>query len=135
MKRLTALVLVSTVAALAAPGCKKKKNWGKGCEKAAEMTSPWTELGLPIDPDDTRICESSPEEIKLRSFVWKNVDEIFAAFEAPLLAAGYEKDECKGPTCHYEKGDVRVAVQPFEFTAIKGLYNVSLRQREKAGAK
>lgn len=117
--------------AVAATGCSKK--YGVGCKKEVEMTAPWTELGLPIG-DDTRVCESGSDMLKLRSYAWTKEDEAQKAFAAALDARGYQKDRCTQQACWYDKDGWRVSVQPMDFKVKKKkLVTVVLRRRKLAG--
>ena len=94
-------------------GCKKK--YGAGCERAVDLTAPWTELALPIDGDETRICESGSQRLKLRSYRWKERGTAAAAFDSALAGAGLTKDRCNQQACYYVKGDQKIGVQPMDF--------------------
>lgn len=127
-------VLPTLVLALV-PACKKTR-FGVGCEKAAALTSPWTELSLPIDEDKTRVCESSAESAKLRSYTWTTASAAHEAFKTTLLAAGYVEDRCSGPACYYDKDGWQVAVQPATFKVKKkDLVTIALRRRQDSTQK
>lgn len=128
MKRIALLLCLSLVAATAA-GC-RKTSFGAGCEKAVDLTAPWTELGVPLDEDKTRVCASSAEELKLRSYVWSSAGEAQPVFENLLVAAGYSKDRCTGGACWYKKAGTSVGVHPMEFKVKKStLVTVVLTSR------
>jgi len=128
MKR-TALLLCLSLAASLASGC-RKTSFGAGCEKSVDLTAPWTELGLPLDEEKTRVCASSAQELKLRSYVWKSAGEAQPVFENVLVAAGYKKDRCTGGACWFDKTDHTVGVHPMEFKVKKStLVTVALTWR------
>jgi hypothetical protein len=132
MKKSAVLIvsLVSLVSLAAATGC--RTNYGAGCEKEAGLTAPWTELGLPIDEDETRVCASSAQELKLRSSSWKSAGEAQPAFEKALAAAGYAKERCNAQACYYERGGQSIGVHPMEFKVKKStLITVVLSVRDK----
>ena len=78
------------VCALTLVACSKK--YGAGCEKEVALTEPWAGLGLPITEDETRVCESSSDKLKLRSHQWSNTDKAMSAFESALATAGLRTD-------------------------------------------
>jgi len=109
--------------------CSKK--YGAGCEKETTLTEPWTGLGLPIDKEETRVCESSGDKLKLRSHAWNSRDKAFAAFDSALTSAGYAKDKCISQACYYVKDRDRIGVQPIEFKLKKKrLVTVILNRHE-----
>jgi hypothetical protein len=114
MKKTAAVLVISLALPLAASGC-RKTSFGAGCEKSAELTAPWTELGLPLDEKKARVCASSATELKLRSYSWTSIAEAHPAFEQVLVAGGYTKDRCTGPACYYDKDGNTVSVHPIDF--------------------
>ncbi|HTE51277.1 MAG TPA: hypothetical protein VK698_10445 [Kofleriaceae bacterium] len=114
MNRTSLVLCVSLASTLLAAGC-RKTSFGAGCEKSAELGAPWTDLALPIEEDKTRVCSSSPEELKLRSYSWTSASEAQPAFEKVMLAAGYTKDRCAAAACYYDKAGFTVSVHPIEF--------------------
>lgn len=129
MKNNTKWSLCLVALAFALPGCKKQ--WGAGCKKSSSMSGPWTELSLPVDESKTRVCESSSDALKLRSYEWSTVDSAQSAFESSLTAAGWAKDRCSDKACYYDKDGYQVSVQPSEFKIKrKKLVTVQLRHRK-----
>lgn len=127
---LTLLAVLSTTALV---GCGKK--YGAGCEKAAELSAPWTELGLPVE-GNTRVCSSSSDELKLRSWEWDTKEEAQTALETAILAAGYSKDRCTGQACYYDKDGYTVSVQPIDFKMDKkNLQTVVMRHQKDRTSK
>lgn len=114
MKKTAVVLCLSLAASLMLAGC-RKTSFGTGCEKSAELTAPWTELKLPLDEKKARVCSSTTDELKLRSYSWTSVSEAQPAFEQVLVAAGYSKDRCSGQACYYDKGGNTVSVHPIEF--------------------
>ncbi|MEM6996382.1 MAG: hypothetical protein AAF721_38105 [Myxococcota bacterium] len=111
----------------------KKTRFGVGCEKATSLTAPWTELSLPIDPDKTRVCESSSDALKLRSYTWTEPGPAKAAFQSAIEGAGYTQDRCTDKACYYDKDGMTVSVQPQTFKVKKRkLVTVMLRSRKDA---
>jgi hypothetical protein len=134
MKRNAVLLGVLITCSLSV-GCRKTQ-FGAGCEKAVDLGAPWTDLALPLDEDKTRICSSSPDELKIRSYTWKSAEEAQPAFEKVLSAAGYQKDKCSGQACYYEKAGLRVSVHPIPFKVDKkSLVTVVLTVRPDAARK
>jgi hypothetical protein len=116
-------------------GCGKTQ-FGVGCEKAVPLTSPWSELGLPIDEKQTRICESTSEGLKLRSYAWSAEDAAMSAFTTALKSAGWAEDRCSGRACYYDKDGFQVSVQPEPFKIKrKALVTVMLHHRADATQK
>jgi hypothetical protein len=119
------------LALLAASSACGKTNFGSGCEKPAELTAPWTDMGLPIDASLTRVCESTAADLKLRSYAWKGKDEAGAALESALTSAGWTKDRCTGQACYFDKDGFQVSVQPMDFEVKKKtLATVAMRYTE-----
>ena len=126
-------LLLVAVCSLAA--CKKTK-FGAGCEKSTALTSPWTELSLPIDEKETRVCESSADSAKLRSYAWTKTSDAQSAFESALTSGGWAKDRCGDKACYYDKDGYQIAVQPAEFKIKKKkLVTVMLRHRKDSTQK
>lgn len=122
--------VVLAVAMLALAACGKTK-YGAGCKRATELTSPWTSLDLPIDEKKTRVCESTSDELKLRSYVWTTKSEAQGAVDAALTARGWTKDRCSEQACYYDKDGYQVSVQPSEFKLErKKLMTIMMRHRE-----
>jgi hypothetical protein len=90
-------------AVLVLPGCKKHS---PACKKAADITSPWKEMALPVD--DGRVCESSGEQLKLE-YHGKDKEKWAGAIEAALTAVGWAKEKCPS-YCIYTKEKSRVQV-------------------------
>jgi hypothetical protein len=99
----TIVRLSLAVAALALPGCKKHS---PACQKAVEITSPWTEMALPAG--DGRVCEASSEQLKLE-FHGKDKDKWATAIEQALVAVGWTKDKCPS-YCIFTKDKSRMQV-------------------------
>ena len=110
------------------PACKKK--FGAGCEKATSLTTPWTGLQLPIDEAQTRVCESNPDSLKLRSYAWDTASEAQSTIASALGSGGWAKDRCGEKACYYDKDGYQVSVQPMDFKIRKKkLVTVMLRHR------
>jgi hypothetical protein len=124
----TTTLLAALVATATACG---RTSFGHGCEKAVELTAPWTDLKLPLDEKQARVCESSAQEVKIRSYAWTKPDEAQTAFEQALSAAGYAKDRCTGAACHYKKDGQTVSVHPMDFKVKnKKLVTLVVRMRD-----
>lgn len=124
----TGAVMLATLAAV--PACGKTK-FGVGCEKAVQLTSPWTDLSLPIDEKKTRVCESSSDSLKLRSYTWTTESEAQSAFKAAMTGAGWVEDRCGDKACYYDKDGYQVSVQPAEFKIRKKkLVTIMMRRRK-----
>ena len=105
-------------------------DYGQGCDKPSELTSPWTELNLPIDEKQTRVCASSGDELKLRSYAWKSEAEAQQALATAVEAAGYKKDKCSQQACYYDKDGYQISIQPMDFKVRKKtMQNIVLRRR------
>ncbi len=132
--RRTTLAAAAFTALLTSLGC-GKKHYGAGCEKAASLTTPWSDMALPIDAG-TRICASSSKQLKLRSYDWLSEKEAQDAIGAAVVAAGYTKDKCDEHACHYDGDGYRVSVQPMDFgMKKKKLQTVVVRRRKHASAR
>jgi hypothetical protein len=114
-------------------GC--KKDFGAGCEKPVDLSSPWSELGLPLEEGVSRVCSVSAEELKVRSYTWSDKAAATTAFEQALTASGHTKDRCSEQACYYDKDGFEVSVQPMDFEIKKKkLVTVALRRRADRGA-
>lgn len=94
-----ALVLIAASSLVVGAGCGK---YSSTCKESAELSSPWTSLGFPVD--DGRVCESSAKKTRVQ-FISKDAKKWQGAFEEKLLSGGYTKKECKNDYCIYEKGE------------------------------
>jgi hypothetical protein len=131
--RFVTLAALVALAALTACG---RTNFGTGCEKAVELTSPWKEMSLPIDGGQARVCESSGEELKLRSYTWSAKADAAAALKASLTGAGWSESRCNGEACYYGKDGFEVSVQPMDFEVKdKKLVTIAFRHRADPKAK
>ena len=131
--RFVCLASLALLTVLAACG---RTNFGNGCEKAVELTTPWKEMGLPIEEGQARVCEVSAEELKLRSYTWKAKADAAAALKSSLLASGWTEDRCNGESCYFDKGGFEVSVQPMDFEVKdKKLVTVAFRHRADAKQK
>jgi len=107
-----------------------KKDFGAGCEKPVDLSSPWTELGLPLEDGVSRVCSATSEELKVRSYTWSDKAAATTAFEQALTASGHTKDRCSEQACYYDKDGFEVSVQPMDFEIKKKkLVTVALRRR------
>jgi hypothetical protein len=105
--RLGLLVGMLAAAGALAAGCGKKQRYAPTCQKAAELTAPWTEMNLPVS--EGRVCKSEAKRLEVE-FLKGTREERFAAFEAAVQAAGFEKKECKDNRCVYVKDGQRLNV-------------------------
>lgn len=122
----------SVVALIILAAC-GRTNFGSGCEKAVEIVSPWKEMVLPLEDGQSRVCEASAEELKIRSYTWKSKGDAAPALKAALLGAGWTEDRCTGEACYYDKDGFEVSVQPMDFEVKdKKLVTVALRHRADA---
>lgn len=122
------IILIALAAVLGACG---KTRYGAGCKKATEITSPWSSLGLPIDEKKTRVCESTSDALKLRSYVWSTKQAAQDAVGAALSAQGWTEDRCSEQACYYDKDGYQISVQPAEFKLErKQLITVMMRHRK-----
>lgn len=130
------MILPTIALLLLLPGC-GKTDYGAGCKKKAEITSPWSGMGLPVDDKkNTRVCSSNDSELKLRSYAWKTKSDAREAIGSAVIAAGYEKDRCSDQACYYIKDGYQVSVQPMDFSVKKKkLQNVVLRRRKAISKK
>ena len=114
MKKTAVLICLSLASSLAASGC-KKTSFGSGCEKSVDLTAPWTDLKLPLDEKKARVCQSTADELKVRSYSWTSASEAQPVFEQALTAAGYTKDRCLAQACYYGKAGTKLSVHPMDF--------------------
>jgi hypothetical protein len=131
MKKEARGVLAVMALSAVVTGC-GRKGFGAGCEQAEELTSPWPELGLPIDAKETRVCSSSASELKLRSYSWASKADAQEAIAAALASSGFEQDKCMDLACYYAKDGYRISVQPMDFRLPnkKALQTVVLRYQK-----
>ena len=130
------LLIVGQAVLLVLGGACGKTDYGSGCEKATDLGAPWTGMSLPLDDKKTRVCESSAEELKLRSYAWTSKDEAGPALEQALVAAGWAKDRCTEQACYYDKEGYEVSVQPMDFEVKKKkLVTIAMRHKEDARQK
>ena len=107
-----------------------KTDFGSGCEKAVDLVAPWTEMSLPLEDGQSRVCEVSGEELKLRSYTWKTKEEAGPALKTALTGAGWTEDRCTEPACYFDKDGFEVSVQPMDFEVKKKkLVTVALRHK------
>lgn len=126
-------VCLAALALLAACG---RSNFGNGCEKAVELPSPWKEMSLPFEEGQSRVCEASAEELKVRSYTWKAKADAATALESSLGGAGWTKSRCTGEACYYAKDGFEVSVQPMDFEVKdKKLVTIAFRHKVDAKAK
>lgn len=130
MKWIRWLVAPALAMALVPLGC-GERDYGPGCKKPVPMTAPWTEMSLPVDEQETRICASSPSELKLRSYEWTSKARAQATLTAAAIRAGYGKDRCSDKACYFVDDGKRLAIQPMDFKGQKGLLSISLRLRDE----
>jgi hypothetical protein len=129
-------VLTGSVVALTILAACGRTNFGSGCEKAVELVSPWKEMALPLEDGQSRVCEASAEELKIRSYTWKSKGDAAPALKAALLGAGWTEDRCTGEACYFDKEGFEVSVQPMDFEVKdKKLVTVALRHRADARQK
>ena len=92
------------VLAMVTAGCGAKHS--SSCSKKADLTAPFTELGLPVD--DGRVCDSDEKKARLE-FVGKDKDKWREAIEKSVTGAGFSKESCPS-YCIYTKGTQRLQV-------------------------
>lgn len=85
-------------------GCGAK--YSSSCSKKADLTAPFTELGLPVD--DGRVCDSDDKKARME-FVGKDKDKWRDAIEKSVTGAGFSKESCPS-YCVYTKGTQRLQV-------------------------
>lgn len=113
-----------------------RSNFGNGCEKAVELPSPWKEMGLPFEEGQSRVCEASAEELKVRSYTWKAKADAATAVKSSLTAAGWTESRCTGDACYYAKDGFEVSVQPMEFEVKdKKLVTIAFRHKTDTRSK
>lgn len=102
-RALAATPLLVVLAALSS-GCGAK--YSSSCSKKADLTSPFTELGLPVDQG--RVCDSDDKKARME-FVGKDKDKWRDAIEKSVTGAGFAKESCPS-YCIYTKGTQRLQV-------------------------
>jgi hypothetical protein len=97
-------IIAATFSCLLVAGCGKK--YSPACSKDAELTPPFTELGLPTSQG--RVCESDGKRAKLE---FRDSDEAKwkATIEQAVTSAGYTKEKCPS-YCVYTRGTERLQV-------------------------
>jgi hypothetical protein len=95
---------LAVLSLVAAAGCGQK--YSSSCKKAVDLTSPFTELGLPTG--DGRVCESDDKKAKLE-FIGKDEEKWRGKIEESVLAAGFVKESCPS-YCVYTRGTQRLQV-------------------------
>ena len=108
-----------------------KVDFGSGCEKPMDLVAPWTEMGLPLEEGQARVCEVSGDELKVRSYTWKTKEEAVPALKQALSSAGWSGDRCTEQACYYDKDGFEVSVQPMDFE-VKKKKLVTIAMRHKA---
>jgi hypothetical protein len=108
-----------------------KVDFGTGCEKAVDLQAPWTEMGLPLEDGQARVCEASADELKVRSYTWTTKEEALPALKQALVAAGWAEDRCNQQACYFDKDGFEVSVQPMDFQ-VKKKKLVTIAMRHKA---
>jgi len=124
---LRVILLGSLAMSLCACG---KVDFGSGCEKPVDLVAPWTEMGLPLEEGQARVCEVSGEELKVRSYTWKTKEEATPALKQALSSAGWTEDRCTEQACYYDKDGFEVSVQPMDFEVKKKkLVTIAMRHK------
>lgn len=97
--------------ALALTGCKTKSRYSPSCKSGVALTTPWTELALPID--EGRVCASDAKRAEMQ-YLTKHRPEWEKAYEDALVKAGYAKDKCTDQSCSFTKAGDKLNVQVIE---------------------
>jgi hypothetical protein len=104
MRALTLAVAVT----LAAGACKKAPRYSPNCRRAAALTAPWDQLGLPIAGG--RVCSSDASRAELQ-FLTGDRPAWEARFAEAMTTAGYAKDRCSAQSCSFVRDGARASVQ------------------------